>query len=238
MHSRFRSASHFVRFVRSSTWSFRALVPHLVPPPVSPLTTMDDDSVRVLQELNDKLAVQRSIAQGASNFLSVFDPDPNDRKEDLRLQILQELTAADGNIAELLARIEDAQGESASSASKGRFPSSCRALSLSATGPASTQLRRNRSMGQDGYSEQAAEEAPDPRECFASSVPCMLLTPRVPTAIDSFGTTFDMILMMLQRLEELETAVEKIRSMDSIVAAVGRESRIKFELKLEDVLPR
>jgi hypothetical protein len=56
--------------------------------------------------------------------------------------------------------------------------------------------------------------------------------------MDSFGTTFDMILMMLQRLEELETAVEKIKSMDSIVAAVGRESRIKYELKLEDVLPR
>lgn len=86
----------------------------------SSLTTtqeMEHDSERVLLELNDQLAVQRSIAQGASNFLSVFDPDPNDRKEDLRLQILQELTAADGNIAELLARIDDVQGESASSAS-------------------------------------------------------------------------------------------------------------------------
>jgi hypothetical protein len=117
VHSRFLSPSisAFRPFFDFNVSSSR--LPHLLPSSLTTTQEMEDDSERVLLELNDQLAVQRSIAQGASNFLSVFDPDPNDRKEDLRLQILQELTAADGNIAELLARIDDVQGESASSAS-------------------------------------------------------------------------------------------------------------------------
>lgn len=55
---------------------------------------------------------------------------------------------------------------------------------------------------------------------------------------DSFGPTFELVLTLLQRLDELQDAVEKIRSMDTIVAAVNRQLRIKYELKLEDVLPR
>lgn len=46
------------------------------------------------------------------------------------------------------------------------------------------------------------------------------------------------MLGILQRLDELEGAEKKVKAMDQVVAAINRQSRVRYELKLEDVLPR
>jgi hypothetical protein len=74
------------------------------------------------------------------------------------------------------------------------------------------------------------------------SCPAPDSTRRVEPAVDSFGPTFERVVGLLQRLDELNSAaddaVAKLKTMDSIVAAVARQIRVKYELKLEDVLPR
>lgn len=63
----------------------------------------------------------------------------------------------------------------------------------------------------------------------------------------SFGPTFELVLSLVQRLNELELesetsadlqglALERLKAMDSIVEAVGRQVRVKYELVLSDVL--
>lgn len=62
----------------------------------------------------------------------------------------------------------------------------------------------------------------------------MVNTPQV----ESFDTTFELVMTMLLKLDELDELDERVKSMNTIVAALERQARIKFELKLEDVLDR
>lgn len=63
----------------------------------------------------------------------------------------------------------------------------------------------------------------------------------------SFGPTFERVLSLVQRLDELQSeseiladpqvlALERLKAMDSIVEAVGTQVRVKYELVLSDVL--
>lgn len=59
-----------------------------------------------------------------------------------------------------------------------------------------------------------------------------------PYLADPLGPTFELVISLIQRLDELEQAEKKVKAMDQIVQAVNRLSRVKYELKLEDVLSR
>lgn len=63
-----------------------------------------------------------------------------------------------------------------------------------------------------------------------------------PHPTDDFGSTFEEVVNLLQQLEECDDMsgdpLSKLKTMDSAVAALVRQPRVRFELQLQDVLPR
>ena len=62
-----------------------------------PTSSSDSDE---LSQLREKLAVERSIAEGAANLLRVFEEDPS-AKDELKGQVEEELLSANVPLLEL-----------------------------------------------------------------------------------------------------------------------------------------
>ncbi|KAI5479428.1 cytosolic regulator Pianissimo [Pseudohyphozyma bogoriensis] len=136
-----------------------------------------------LTVLRQKLSIERSIAEGASNLLHVFDQEGPDAaqapgKADLRSQVERELAGAEENIEKLGRKVRELE-------------------------------------------EEEEIEAPVP----------------TPSPQDIFSETFAMVVSLLESLQELSIAIDKIKAMDSVVAEVLANPRVKFELKLDEVMP-
>ncbi|KAK4705182.1 rapamycin-insensitive companion of mTOR, partial [Phenoliferia sp. Uapishka_3] len=158
--------------------------------------------------LRAQLAVETSIADGATNLLHVFDQDPtNDSNVSLRDQVRRELDAATDKIQQLTAKLAQLEP------------------SLPLT-PDATQ-----SSFPISVTESPSPLTRSPTQVIISPPP---LSPNEP--VDTFRPTFELVIGLLQRLDELEEAEKKVKAMDQIVAAVNKLSRVKYELKLEDVL--
>lgn len=59
-----------------------------------------------------------------------------------------------------------------------------------------------------------------------------------PTFEDVYTAAFDSVSDNLNRLAVMASPLEKVKAMDEVVQAVLDHVRIKFELKLQDVLSR
>jgi hypothetical protein len=55
---------------------------------------------------------------------------------------------------------------------------------------------------------------------------------------DDFGLSFELVIGILQTLDQITDTTERLKAMDSVVAAVKTHSQLKHQLQLDDVLPR
>ncbi|SGY19034.1 BQ5605_C014g07543 [Microbotryum silenes-dioicae] len=186
----------------------------------SGVATVSAERLVTLPDLEARLETERAIADGAEQFLRMFEtqqtpsspaqgsdgssssPRPLEGlgagQEELKAQVEAELLAARQRIQELLSLIET-------------FP-------------------RGGGGEQDvlAMPPSPALSEPYPNDALPS------LPPHQPT--DSFLPTFERVVHLLQRLDETQHVSDKLRAMDSIVDALKSEVRVKFELKMEDYL--
>ncbi|KAL8290440.1 hypothetical protein RQP46_002698 [Phenoliferia psychrophenolica] len=167
-----------------------------------------------VDQLRAKLGVETSIADGATNLLHVFSQDPSTGSGEanlaLRAQVQQELDAATTRIQQIQARLDQLEQPPpiTPDATQTHFPF-----------PSSLNSPITRTTSPIPISPQSSATGggggpPDP-----------------------LGPTFELVISLIQRLDELEQAEKKVKAMDQIVQHVNRLSRVKYELKLEDVLP-
>ncbi|SCV73876.1 BQ2448_6306 [Microbotryum intermedium] len=205
-----------------------------------------------LSDLEARLENERAIADGAEQFLLMFQqaqaaPSGGEAAEaastlplplealgsgqaELKEQVEAELVAARGRIQELLGLIEALQRSGS-----GAVPAMEHDTSSVPTSPALSEPYPNDSLPPLPRTFKWGKGAHRlARAMKLTHFLGTILTAQQPT--DSFLPTFEAVVQLLQRLDETPQVSQKLRAMDTIVEALKSEVRVKFELKMEDYL--
>ncbi|GAA5917264.1 hypothetical protein JCM5296_000314 [Sporobolomyces johnsonii] len=177
-----------------------------------------------LEYLREQLSVQQAIAEGARNFLAVVvvDQENGGGSDELRTEVEAELEGAERQIRDLEMHISTLEQAIAAAVPAPLSP---------APPPASATANGFASYESGAYT---------PTSIISSGVDGLASSGSLPlhgsSSSDNFQPTFDLVMNLLQRLEDMEQVGERIKAMDTVVEALSQHVRVKYELRLEEHL--